>query len=141
MKNVNWMVVGAAALGLAVGVAATSLSFVDDMGRWGERDKWDRDEDVVMHEMEDGTMMSGKTHKMDMDDMMEGMMSKLDGKTGEEFDEAFIEEMIVHHEGAVEMAEAALKHAKRPELIELAKAIIEAQNKEIEMMKGWEREE
>lgn len=141
MKNVNWMVVGAAALGLAVGVAGTSFYFADEMHDGG-RDYRKGDDKMMMHQMPDGSMMMDRDNKMgmDMDDMMEGMMAELDGKTGEEFDEAFIKEMIVHHEGAVEMAEAALKHAKRPELIELAKAIIDAQNKEIQMMKGWEKE-
>lgn len=71
---------------------------------------------------------------------MHDMMSGLDGKTGDDFDNAFISEMIVHHEGAVDMAEAVLENSKRPELIKLANEIISAQTKEINMMKNWRDE-
>jgi uncharacterized protein (DUF305 family) len=48
--------------------------------------------------------------------------------------------MIVHHEGAVEMAEAALEHAKHEELKTMANAIISAQTSEIAQMKQWLRD-
>jgi uncharacterized protein (DUF305 family) len=48
--------------------------------------------------------------------------------------------MIIHHEGAVEMAEILLEKTKRPELIKLANDIISAQNTEIEMMQNWNKE-
>ena len=52
-------------------------------------------------------------------------------------DRHFIEQMIPHHEGAIEMAELALEKAKRPEVKSLATAIIVAQQKEISDMKSW----
>jgi uncharacterized protein (DUF305 family) len=73
-----------------------------------------------------------------MGDMMDGMMQGLAGKTGEEFDRAFLSEMVVHHQGAVDMAQAVLKNSNRPELLNLAREIITAQTKEIEMMKSWQ---
>lgn len=76
---------------------------------------------------------------MDMDSMMGHMMMGLDGKTGDAFDEAFIDEMIVHHEGAVSMAEAALKSASHQEIKDMARAIIDAQTAEIEQMKQWKK--
>ena len=88
-----------------------------------------------MHKMPDGTWMSNDGSSME--DMMHDMMSGLKGKTGDDFDKAFINEMIVHHEGAVDMAEAVLENSKRDELIKLANEIISAQTKEIEMMKDW----
>ncbi len=75
-----------------------------------------------------------------MEDALHDMTSGLTGKTGEEFDEAFIDEMIVHHEGAIAMAELALLHAENEELKQLAVAIISAQTKEIEQMKEWRNE-
>lgn len=69
---------------------------------------------------------------------MDGMVESLAGKSGEAFDQAFIAAMIPHHEGAVEMAKLALENAEHPELKRLAAEIIEAQNREIEMMKGWQ---
>ncbi len=67
-----------------------------------------------------------------------GMMSMhLNGLTGDDFDKEFIREMIVHHEGAIDMANAALKNAKHDEIKNLANAIIVSQGKEIEDMKSW----
>lgn len=88
-----------------------------------------------MHMMPDGEMMNDEG--MSMSGMMDDMMSELDGKTGDEFDKAFLTEMIVHHEGAVDMAEAALEDAKHQEIKDMAKAIITAQTTEIAQMKAW----
>ena len=74
--------------------------------------------------------------QMQMDDMSAG----LKGKTGDEFDQAFLDEMIIHHEGAVEMAEQVLATSKRPELLKLADDIITAQTTEIRMMMQWRAE-
>jgi uncharacterized protein (DUF305 family) len=52
-------------------------------------------------------------------------------------DKHFIEQMIPHHEGAIEMAQLALEKAKRPETKTLANGIIAAQQKEITDMKAW----
>jgi uncharacterized protein (DUF305 family) len=46
--------------------------------------------------------------------------------------------MIVHHEGAVVMAEAALANAQHPELKAMVEAIITAQNAEIAQMQKWQ---
>ncbi len=92
----------------------------------------------MMHRMPDGSMM--ETRKMGMDEMMHAMNAELEGKTGAEFDKAFLAEMIVHHEGAVEMAELALTNAEQQELKDLAKAIISAQKGEIAQMKAWQKE-
>ena len=50
-------------------------------------------------------------------------------------DRAFVEEMIPHHESAVEMAEAAQERGQHPEVKKLAGAIVETQNAEIGTMK------
>ena len=95
--------------------------------------------DGMMCNMSHDKMMSdiaGKT--MDMSAMMNSMNASLVGKTGDEFDKAFISEMIVHHQGAVAMAEQVLAQSRRAELITLAKEIISAQTKEIALMKGWQ---
>mgnify|MGYP003532297535 CR=1 FL=1 len=87
------------------------------------------------HMMADGKIMNDG--HMSMSDMMMDMNAALRGKTGDEFDQAFLSEMIVHHEGAVEMANLALTSAKHQEIKDLAKAIISAQNTEIASMKEW----
>jgi|CXWL01.1.fsa_nt_gi uncharacterized protein (DUF305 family) len=88
------------------------------------------------HEMSDGTTMSGSVHS-DMQGEMDGMLAGLSGKTGDAFDKAFLSEMITHHEGAVGMAEAALKNANHAEIKQMANAIIFAQTTEIQQMKEW----
>jgi len=72
-----------------------------------------------------------------MDDMMDDMMSEINGKTGDSFDKAFIDQMTIHHQGAIVMAEEALKVSKRPEILKLANDIISAQNSEIDQMASW----
>lgn len=47
--------------------------------------------------------------------------------------------MIVHHEGAVQMAELALTNAKHQEIKNLANEIIKAQKMEIAEMKAWQK--
>jgi uncharacterized protein (DUF305 family) len=54
-----------------------------------------------------------------------------------EFDRAFIDMMVPHHQGAVEMAKIAQQRAERPEIKELAATIITAQEQEIAQLKQW----
>jgi uncharacterized protein (DUF305 family) len=90
----------------------------------------------MMHQMPNGTTMGDQAT---IDTTMNGMMSGLTGKTGDDFDKAFLSEMIVHHQGAVDMAQAVLKNSKRPELIKLANDIIKAQTGEITIMQNWQK--
>lgn len=80
----------------------------------------------------------GMPHQMNHADMtMAEMTEGLRGKTGDDFDRAFVEMMIVHHEGAVEMARLIPAQAEHAELKQLGEDIITAQTREIEMMRGW----
>ena len=87
--------------------------------------------------------MSSAEPKMEMnhDGMSTGEMNhQMDlGPADENYDLRFIDGMIPHHEGAVVMAKEALKKSKRPEMLELAKDIIKAQQSEIAMMKTWRK--
>ena len=83
-------------------------------------------------------LASTQSPKADMQHAMDQMTTSLEGKTGEAFDKAFLEEMIVHHEGAVAMARQVLSVSERPELRSLAEAIIEAQEGEIAQMQAWQ---
>lgn len=65
------------------------------------------------------------------------MASTLKGKKGEALDQAFLDAMIVHHQGAIDMAKVVLANSKRPELQKMAEDIISTQSSEIATMKGW----
>lgn len=73
----------------------------------------------------------------DMPGMMADMSAALRGKTGADFDKAFLDEMIVHHQGAVDMAKLVLTSSQRPELKTFANEIITAQSREIGQMQAW----
>lgn len=75
---------------------------------------------------------------MGMMDEMAGIGAELEGKSGDEFDKAFIEQMILHHQSAVDMAAPATKSASRQEVKTLASEIIAAQTLEIKQMKQWQ---
>jgi len=49
----------------------------------------------------------------------------------------FLTQMIPHHQEAVDSARQLLMVTERPELRQLAEAIIEAQSREIALMQGW----
>ncbi len=72
-----------------------------------------------------------------MESAMAEMATNLAGKTADELDRAFLENMIVHHEGAIEMAQIIVNTTKRPELKEVAENIINAQRTEVTTMKSW----
>lgn len=73
-------------------------------------------------------------------ELMTDMNAALDGKTGEAFDKEFITQMIVHHQGAIAMANAAKQNAGRQEIKDLADAIISAQTTEISQMRQWQKD-
>lgn len=84
---------------------------------------------------------------MEMPGMVGGMkimtsehMKEMDAMPPDHFDDHFLNMMIAHHEGAVEMSKEALKKAEHPEIKQLAENIIKAQQPEIDQMKKWKRE-
>lgn len=75
-------------------------------------------------------------HMHDMAMGTEGMTA-LRELNGQEFDIAFMSQMIAHHQGAIDMAEQTLKVAQHPETKQEAQKVIDAQSKEIAQMEGW----
>ena len=93
----------------------------------------------------------------DMQKMMDDMMPKPgDAPSTKDFKEAdmammhnmhvaytgnpevdFRTHMIPHHQGAIDMAKVALKHAKDPATKQMAQKIIDDQEKEIADMQAW----
>lgn len=84
--------------------------------------------------------MSHGMGNMDMSSDMTAMSDGLKNLKGDEFDKKFLAEMIVHHEGAVDMAKLAQVNAKHQEIKSMAQDIISAQTKEITQMKRWQTE-
>jgi len=87
---------------------------------------------------------AGTGHGMGSGMMHMGMMGDATDvsqlETATDFDKAFIEEMIPHHQMAVMMAQMLKQATSRPEMQQLAEDIIEAQTREIDSMRGWYRE-
>lgn len=79
-------------------------------------------------------MMGGSTMHMGMMDD-ETDMTRLE--QADDFDKAFVEEMIPHHQMAVMMANMLRTGTNRPEMKQLAEDIISAQTKEIDEMRSW----
>jgi len=67
------------------------------------------------------------------------MMPDPEGLSPDEADRAFLEGMIVHHQGAIDMAQAYLDgdFEKRDEVVRMAEAIVTVQDGEIAQMQGW----
>ncbi len=82
---------------------------------------------VPMDDMDHGSMMKGM---LSPDDMI-----RLGQLTGPEFDVAWIEAMINHHEGAIAMAEEVLKNGENLEIRTLAESIIATQQVEIDVLR------
>ena len=77
---------------------------------------------------------------MGMMDDMSDMTVELEGRIGDDFDKAFLEQMILHHQSAINMAAPGEQNAEHQEVKNLAKAIVAAQTKEIQQMKQWQKE-
>ncbi len=65
------------------------------------------------------------------------MNASLEPLKGAEFERSFLQQMIQHHRSALEMANLASDHTKRPELRQFAEKMIAAQQQEIEQMTKW----
>jgi len=78
-------------------------------------------------------------HPNDMDN--NGMMMPEAMRQQPDVDKAFIDSMLPHHAGAIEMATVALRHSSLAEIRTLSRNIIDAQSEEIgrmiEYRKAW----
>lgn len=80
--------------------------------------------------------MAGMDHgKMGSGDMS-AMSRKMVMPNGEYSDAAFVDAMVPHHEGAVEIAQVALKNAEHAKTRQLAQNIIDSQQAEIKKLKS-----
>ncbi len=87
--------------------------------------------------------MAGMDHSnMDHGDMGSGGMAReMVMENGKYSDRAFIDAMVPHHLGAVDMARVALENAEHQEIKQLSRNIISTQQTEIEDLKAIKEKE
>jgi uncharacterized protein (DUF305 family) len=69
------------------------------------------------------------------DDSYQPMMRELADLSGAELDQRFLEDMVMHHMGAIMMARSVQPHIEHQEIEVLSKAIVETQTAEIDLMR------
>jgi uncharacterized protein (DUF305 family)/predicted small secreted protein len=92
---------------------------------------------------------ANESGRMDHSNMGHGSMGMGSGamarqmvvENGRYSDKAFIDAMVPHHQGAVEMAEVALQNAEHEEIKQLSRNIISTQQAEIEELKAIKQQE
>lgn len=111
---------------LAERISAAQGPEIEQMTSWLKT--WGEETSPMGHE--------GMDHGgMDMEGMsQEEAMAELESLSGAEFDRRFLELMIAHHRGAVDMAQDGLDGGENPQALELAQKIIDDQEREIAEM-------
>ncbi len=131
----------AAAALLAVGGGAVYAQGQGSTMMGGEAAKSETDGNG-MGGMMNGGMMGGQGGMGSM--MSEQGMSggQMMGSFDEEqpFDLQFIDQMIMHHQGAIISSEHMISDSERPELRQLAEDIQQSQSEQIEQMQEWREE-
>jgi uncharacterized protein (DUF305 family) len=92
-------------------------------------------------QMDHGSMDHGQMGHGPMGMGSKGMARQMVMENGKYSDKAFIDAMVPHHQGAIEMARVALKNAEHEEIKELSHNIISSQQAEIEELKSIKKEE
>ena len=111
---------------LAEGIEAAQGPEIDQLTGWLE--SWGKK--VPSSSMDHGSMGGGMSGMMDSEDM-----AMLEESSGAAFDMMFVEMMIQHHEGAIEMARVEQARGKNPAAVALAKKVEADQEAEISRMK------
>ncbi|WP_438354464.1 DUF305 domain-containing protein [Microbacterium sp. CJ88] len=107
-------------IALAEQIKAAQQPEIDQMKGWLE--DWGADP------MSTGGMDHGSGMMSDSD------MQALDDATGVEAARLFLEQMITHHQGAIDMAQTELEYGSNPDALALAQTIIDTQTAEIATM-------
>lgn len=91
---------------------------------------------LVRWEVSPDEMVHGGAHGMPMAGMVDdATMIQLQAQRGPGFDSLWLTSMIGHHEGAIEMARVEIADGKNVDMVGLAKAVVTAQQGEIDEMK------
>ncbi|WP_194860968.1 DUF305 domain-containing protein [Dietzia sp. SYD-A1] len=121
---------------LAEEITAAQGPEIEQLNRWLE--EWD--EPGAHHDGHAGP--GAGDHMGDAGEMrmMDGMLSpeemqELVDSEGTDAARLFLEQMIVHHEGAIDMAQDQVEDGTHPQAVELAQTIIDTQQREIDRMR------
>ena len=117
----------------AVLVLASSCAGSSTGGQGSAEQGVNEESTSAMQSMEHTDMEMGSGQMMDASQMVM--------ENGKYSDERFIDAMVPHHQGAIEMAQVALQNAEHPEIRTLANNIISAQEAEIEQLKAIKQRE
>jgi uncharacterized protein (DUF305 family) len=122
---------------LAADIQAAQEPEIEQMSGWLKA--WDEDVPRGMDGMGDGDHDMGDMGDMMDDGDMPGMMTgrqmmKLGESSGFTFDRMWLQMMIEHHEGAIEMAKTEQRDGLSIDAIELAESIESSQTAEIATM-------
>src|SRR3989338_9279237 len=115
---------------LANAIITGQTKEIGDMTLW-YKNWFGKDVPKVSTGMMGGGMMSGSGMHMGGQEDIYAL------QTATDFDKAFLEAMIPHHQLALMMVQMLESGTNRPEMIQLAKNITVSQSKEIKDMQGW----
>lgn len=87
-----------------------------------------------------GHSMTDMEHASGSMESMADMGAALKGLSGDAFDKKFLELMIEHHQGAIDMAKPGAANAYHQEVKDVTNAVVTAQGREIEQMKQWQKQ-
>lgn len=107
---------------LAEQIKAAQQPEIEQLQGWLE--EWGADNDMGG--------MGGMDHGDGM--MSDGDMQTLEAATGTEASRLFLEQMTMHHEGAITMAQDELDNGQNPDALAMAKTIVETQTAELATM-------
>lgn len=115
---------------LATAIIEGQTKEIQDMAGW-YKDWFGKDVPKVGTGIMGGGMMSQSGMHMGGQEDMTALEDATD------FDKAFLEAMIPHHQLALMMVQMLEAGTNRPEMLQLAKNITTSQSKEIQQMQGW----
>ena len=119
---------------LAVGISQSQATEISQMKAW--RQAWyGSDQTPSMDQMPMLHDMGGQVATMGTMNMAQDVEQLRTAP--EPFDRAFIDAMIPHHQSAIDAAQLAPTRAVHQEIKDLARAVISAQQSEIDQMKAW----
>ena len=123
---------------LAVGIRDAQAPEIETMVQW--LTQWGKDIPQTSRDHAHADM-HGMSGMGGSDETMPGMMSaadmeELQRSSDADFQDMWLEMMIKHHQGAVEMAKTEIANGRYKPAVDLAKQIIASQSKEIATMRG-----